>query len=227
MKLIINIGLFVTGLLLVAAVGATWRCGEPYNHFLGPLAILTSALIAIRVAVMNIESAQGLSKENRTVEFVTKEYPLAGEKLKHISSAERKLVEGSSHIIKKRLSRTDMRLEIEKLDSLIQSLSDDERGSLSALASYFEIISINIANGYFSSKIVNEHLGSQFGVHFWARVWPFIVYTKHMNTVYSNLKGLPISESVGAYVAFERRILENAEIKNPYPRKSERMVDGY
>ncbi len=88
MKAFFNVLLVIT---VSALLAASWKtlCGNTnLGVFLGPLAILTSAFLAIRAAIMSIDSTRKMNQENRTIEFLTKEYPLTGDILKDLSSGE-------------------------------------------------------------------------------------------------------------------------------------------
>lgn len=227
MKNIIILSLIVVLALLAVTTYQTFNEVKVYPVFLAPLAILSSAMIAILIAIMSVEKTEIMNKQNRTIDFLTKDYPITKEIFEYLSSGQMKLILGNEKIINERISRNDFRIDLEELKSLVQSLSDEESSAIREVATYFERAAINLENGYFSKELVYSHFGENYGFHFWSSAWPFIVYEKHLSNLYSEYRGFQESRFSSLYAKFENHVLATSEVKNPYPRKAEKMTDEY
>jgi len=227
---VVNLKFFVNSLLflsIVTLLSLFWLsiyCGYEFEVFLSPLAILSSGLIAIRVAIMNIDTAHKLNQKNRTIEFLTQENPILNATDSSLSTAEQKLVMGNEKVIVSKDCNNKVELDLEELDRLLGSLTEKEKLALMKAASFFEILITNLETDYFSKDIVEKHLGKYYGVYFWVRAWPFILNAQHLSKLYADIKGIPQAENSGTFYMFHSYILSLNVIQNPYPLKGQSLA---
>lgn len=209
--LLVAVSWFVFGCVLAS----TQNVEDSYLWLASPLAIVASACITLTIAMITWENTKNSERTNRTIEYLLNNFPLSDKLILNLGEAQKKIIESSSSYAVKNTETQDIDFHMDLYEKEENKLSEEEASAIGSLSAIYELIFLNVDHNYFDEKIVKQHLGEDFGIQFWIRSWPYILYHNYVDQLYMNAKG--INNCTGVYGAYIKCMLENESVENKYP----------
>lgn len=217
--MLLKIILLTVGALLFFALGwvlsSEFQIKSNISWLASPIAILLSATITLCIAWTTWNKSKDNERANRTIKFLLDNFPLPTEELENLGSAQMKIMESTQKFAKRK--GNTIYFDMVSYHTVEESLKLEEKEAINKLCSIYEIISLNIENKYFDESIVKAHLGKDFGLLFWIRSWPYLIYHNNIFRIYMNAKGIGENDHEGNFYKYINRVISDERLNNKYP----------
>ncbi len=187
-----------------------------------PLAILASASVTFLAASIGWLRSKKSETINRTISYLQEKFPLTDSRRVALGSAQQKVIENSTNFAVRDQETGLVNFHLDIYEETLNTFTEEEVETIEYLSDIFEVICLNIKNGYFDEGIIKSHLGEEFGVQFWVTSWPHIGYRNAVQQLYLNGKGLSLQNDSGVYHSYRQYIYSCKLIENKHPLYGER-----